>query len=102
MNMAGGLPEYEKVEMKSTQRRKVGTCLKLEKNNSGTVEVRVMKFGQNMDEDDPNVDFEGLGHSQKSMSPGQKCNSGLTGIIQGHKVKGHMGQGQRSMGLSPA
>ncbi len=48
----------------------------LEKNSlekkhiSETFSHRVMKFGQNMDVDDPNVDLEGQGHG--SRSPGQK------------------------------
>ncbi len=54
-----------------------------------------MKFNQNMDMDDPNVDLEGQG--QRARSPGQKLDfrSYLTTLQAIFEVKGHMGQGQR-------
>ena len=60
-----------------------------------------MKFGQNMDVDDPNVDLKGQGHRSKvkvSRSKKHDFRSHSTTLQALFEVKGHMGQGQRSHG----
>ena len=60
-----------------------------------------MKFGQDMDVDDPNVDFEGQGHRSKvkvTRSKKHDFRSHLTVLQVIFEVKGHLGQGQRSRG----
>ncbi len=72
----------------------------LEKNHiSKTIDHRVMKFGQNMDMDDSNVDLEGQGHrsnAKVTRSKKHDFRSHLRSRVTWVKVKGHMGQGQRS------
>ena len=60
-----------------------------------------MKFGQNMDVDDPNVDLEGQGHRSKvkvTRSKKHDFRSHLPTLQAIFEVKGHMGQGQRLHG----
>ena len=62
-----------------------------------------MKFGQNMDLDDPNVDLEGQGHRSKVKGQGHQVKkhyfrSHSTTLQAIYEVKGHMGHGQRSHG----
>ena len=63
-----------------------------------------MKFGQRMEEDDPKVDLDGQGHRSKvKVTRVKKRNlePQLTGLQVILKVRGHMGQGQRSHGYDP-
>ena len=60
-----------------------------------------MKFGQNMEVDDPNVDLEGQGHRSKvkvTRSKEHDVRSHSTTLQAIFFVKGHMGQGQKSHG----
>ncbi len=68
---------------------------------SGTVILRVMKFGHNMDVDDPKVELEDQGHRSKvkvTRSKNGNFMAHLTILQVIFEVKGRMGQSQRSHG----
>ena len=77
-------------------------------NISKSIAPRVLKFGQGMGVGDPEVDLEGQGHRSKvKVTRSKKCFLVSIYIFIGQcikvkvtwvEVKGHLGQGQRSLG----
>ncbi len=98
--------------------RFLSVCLWLDQNSwtiihiSKSIAPRVMRFGQGMGVGDPEVDLKGQDHGSKvkvtrlkNMIPvsidifiGQCIKVKVTWV----EVKGHLGQGQRSLGSRPA
>ncbi len=77
-----GTRKHSSLEKKSTRKNHM----------SATVQLRVMKFGQNIDVDDPKEDLERQSH----RSVVKVTRSNIISVIL--EDQGHMGQGQKGHG----